>query len=313
MNANPFLGVFLPCLGGFAAGSFYIPFKKVRKWAWESYWLVGGFFSWVIAPWVVAFIVCPDPLAILRSAPASSLFWAYAFGVLWGIGGLTFGLSMRYLGMSLGYALALGFCAAFGTIIPPMFQGKFPDLVATSSGLITLGGVLVCLGGIAVCGKAGVAKERELSADQKKAAISEFNFGKGVWVAVFAGIMSACMAFAIAAGKPIALLAAKQGTPEIWRNSIVFTVIFAGGVHDEPHMVRILERAEPVRRRLRQRARGVDTGELHLLGARGDHVVLPVHVLWHGHNADGPLRLFELDDPHGLHHRVQQYLGTGVP
>ena len=229
MNANPFLGVFLHCLGGFAAGSFYIPFKKVRKWAWESYWLVGGFFSWVIAPRVVAFIVCPDPLAILRSAPASSLFWAYAFGVLWGIGGLTFGLSMRYLGMSLGYALALGFCAAFGTIIPPMFQGKFPDLVATPSGLITLGGVLVCLGGIAVCGKAGVAKERELSADQKKAAISEFNFGKGVWVAVFAGIMSACMAFAIAAGKPISLLAAKQGTPEIWRNSIVFTVIFAGG------------------------------------------------------------------------------------
>lgn len=227
--ANPFLGVLLHAIGGFAAGSFYIPFKKVRKWAWESYWLVGGLFSWIIAPWVVSLLVCPDVMGILRAAPEKSLLWSYLFGVLWGIGGLTFGLTMRYLGMSLGYALALGFCAAFGTIIPPVFTHKFMGMLKHTSGLVTLGGVFVCLLGIAVCGKAGILKERELSADQKQAAVSEFSFVKGVWIAIFAGIMSACMAFAIEAGKPIADLAVLHNVPPLWQNSPLFIVIFAGG------------------------------------------------------------------------------------
>jgi L-rhamnose-H+ transport protein len=215
MVPNPFMGVVLHAIGGFAAGSFYIPFKKVRKWAWETYWLVGGFFSWMIAPWVVACLVCPDVMAILRAAPMKSVIWSYLFGVLWGIGGLTFGLTMRYLGMSLGYALALGFCAAFGTIIPPVFTHKFMGMLDTTSGLVTLAGVLVCLAGMAVCGKAGVSKERELSADQKTAVVSEFNFTKGVWIAIFAGIMSACMAFAIQAGKPISELAVVHHVPPL--------------------------------------------------------------------------------------------------
>jgi L-rhamnose-H+ transport protein len=242
MNPNPFLGVLLHALGGFAAGSFYIPFKRVRNWAWESYWLVGGVFSWIIAPWALAFLTCPDIGAVLRGAPGSSLFWSYFFGILWGIGGLTFGLSMRYLGMSLGYALALGFCAAFGTLIPPLFKQLFPALVLQTSdlvtfselalktsGKVTLTGVVVCLLGIAICGRAGVFKERELSSDEKRATIREFDFAKGFWVAVFAGIMSACMAFGIAAGAPVAKLAVQYGTPELWRNTPVFIVILAGG------------------------------------------------------------------------------------
>ena len=229
MNANPFLGVILHAIGGFAAGSFYIPFKKVRLWAWESYWIVGGLFSWIIAPWVVGLLLCPDLVTVLRSAPAKNLALCYLFGLLWGIGGLTFGLSMRYLGMSLGYALALGFCAAFGTIIPPIFKGEFPVLLSSASGLVTLAGVGVCLAGIAVCGKAGVSKEWELSPKEKKAVIREFDFTKGVWVAIFAGIMSACMAFAIQAGKPIAKLAVESGTRELWQNTPVFIVILAGG------------------------------------------------------------------------------------
>lgn len=209
--ANPALGVLLHAIGGFAAGSFYIPFKKVRLWAWESYWLVGGFFSWIIAPWVVGLLMCPDVVGVLRSAPPASLFWCYFFGVLWGIGGLTFGLSMRYLGMSLGYAVSLGFCAAFGTIIPPMFSGTLVGMAAKLSGQITLAGVAVCLAGIAVClagiavcGLAGMRKEREVSDDIKKQSIREFSFVKGVWVAVFAGVMSACMAFAFARPAPTA-------------------------------------------------------------------------------------------------------------
>ena len=157
---NPFLGVILHALGGLAAGSFYIPFKKVRNWAWETYWLVGGFFAWIIAPWVIALATVPDLVTVLREAPPKSIFFCYLFGLLWGVGGVTFGLSMRYLGMSLGYALALGFCAAFGTIVPPIFMGTFHELTGTHSGWTTLAGIFVCLAGIAVCGWAGMTKEK---------------------------------------------------------------------------------------------------------------------------------------------------------
>ena len=226
---NPLLGVFLHAIGGYASGSFYIPFKKVRNWAWESYWLVNGVVAWMIVPWVVAAITVPHVINVLRSSPPSSVLFAFIFGILWGVGGLTFGLSMRYLGMSLGYALALGFCAAFGTIMPPIYFGTFGALAATVSGKVTLGGVLVCLIGIAICGWAGISKERELSEEQKRETIAEFDFRKGVWIAFVCGIMSACFAFGIAAGKPIASQAMSLGTDHLWSNSPVFIPIMAGG------------------------------------------------------------------------------------
>lgn len=223
------LGVFLHAIGGFAAGSFYIPFKKVRNWAWESYWLAGGAFSWILAPWVVALLVVPQLFSVLTEAPPAAIFWTYLFGVLWGIGGLTFGLSMRYLGMSLGYAIALGFCAAFGTIIPPIFKGEFGDLLSHTSGRVTLAGIFICLLGIAICGWAGVSKEREMPDEKKKETIKEFNFTKGLWVAIFAGIMSACMAFGIEAGKPIANLAFGEESTSLWKNTPIFIFVLAGG------------------------------------------------------------------------------------
>ncbi|MFC1551778.1 L-rhamnose/proton symporter RhaT [Candidatus Latescibacterota bacterium] len=227
---NPLFGVILHAIGGFASGSFYIPFKKVKNWAWESYWLVNGVSAWVIVPLVVAYLTVPDLITVLKTAPGGSAAACYFFGLLWGVGGLTFGLSMRYLGMSLGYAISLGFCAAFGTIMPPVYYGTFGELIKNTSGLVTFGGVLVCLAGIAVCGWAGILKENELTDDQKKEAIAEFDFKKGVWVAILCGIMSACFAFGIAAGKPIAEHAVKLGTAELWMNSPVFVFILAGGI-----------------------------------------------------------------------------------
>ena len=229
MVPNVILGVILHAVGGYAAASFYIPFKKVRNWAWETYWLVGGFFSWIVAPAVIAAIAVPHLYFILSNAPGSSIFWSYFFGLLWGFGGLTFGLSMRYLGLSLGYAIVLGFCAFFGTVIPPIFTGQMAEIVTSVSGLVTLGGLGVCLVGIAVCASAGVSKERDLSPEEQRKLIAEFNFKKGVWVAFFSGIMSACMAFAIAAGKPIAELALSQNTGTLWQNTPVFIIILAGG------------------------------------------------------------------------------------
>jgi len=226
---NPVLGIFYHAVGGFAAGSFYIPFNKVRNWAWEVYWLVGGFFAWVIAPWIASLIAVPDLLEMLNQISIMQMFWPYFFGILWGIGGLTFGLTMRYLGMSLGMAMALGLTATFGTLVPPIYFRQFAALISSTSGLVTLGGVVICLMGIATTGRAGVLKDRELTTDQKTAHIKEFDFKKGIWVAMLAGIMSACFAFGIQAGKPISELAIKNGTPVLFSNSPIFIFIMAGG------------------------------------------------------------------------------------
>src|SRR5213075_2185308 len=157
MAANPVVGVVYHWLGGLASGSFYVPFRGVKRWAWETYWLVGGFFSWIIAPWTLAVFMTADLIQVLREAPSSSLFWAYLFGLLWGLGGLTFGLTMRYLGMSLGMAMVLGLCAAFGTLMPPIFRGVFmSEVIGTTSGRVILLGIAVCLAGITVAGLAGI-------------------------------------------------------------------------------------------------------------------------------------------------------------
>ncbi len=230
MSANPFLGVFFHWLGGLAAGSFYVPYRGVRKWAWEVYWLVGGVFSWIVAPWVLASINTRDLIAVLGETSASTLGWTWFWGAMWGLGGLTFGLTMRYLGMSLGMAVALGFCAVFGTLMPPIFHGEFGSKVlGTESGQIILFGVVVCVVGIAITGWAGMSKEREMTEEQKKAVIKEFNFGKGILVAIFSGVMSACFAYALDAATPIADASLAHGTPPIWTGLPKLIVVLFGG------------------------------------------------------------------------------------
>ena len=168
---------------------------------------------------------------MLREAPTSSLVWAYIFGVLWGLGGLTFGLTMRYLGMSLGMAVALGYTAAFGTLLPPIFRGEFAkQVLGTHSGMIILFGVAVCLMGIAFAGGAGVSKEREMSPEQKREAIKEFDLKRGLLVATFSGVMSACFAYGLAAGDPIKAITLRHGTPTLWQGLPVLVVVLAGGL-----------------------------------------------------------------------------------
>jgi len=230
MTPNPFLGVFLHWLGGLASGSFYVPFRAVRRWSWETYWLVGGFFSWIVMPWSMALLNTRNLMDVLRATPAGTLFWCALFGALWGFGNLTFGLTMRYLGMSLGMAVALGYCAAFGTLIPPLFQGEFHEkLIASTSGNVVLGGVLVCLLGIFIASRAGQTKEDEMPDHIKKAAITEFNFRRGIMVATVSGVLSACFAFGLAAGGPIKELTLQQGTGTIWQGLPVLVVVLIGG------------------------------------------------------------------------------------
>jgi len=235
---NPFLGVLFHWLGGLASGSFYVPYRFVKKWAWETAWLVGGVFSWIIMPALMASLMTSDPAGAIGRQEGGTLLWTYVFGMLWGVGGLTFGLTMRYLGMSLGMGVALGYCAAFGTLLPPVAKVFFPgipvdetivEIASTLPGQVTLLGVLVCLAGIALAAMAGLNKEREMSATEKTSAIKEFNFPKGLAVATFSGVMSACFAFALTAAKPIGDASVAAGTPALWAGLPKLVVVLLGG------------------------------------------------------------------------------------
>jgi len=246
---NPFVGVFFHWLGGLASGSFYVPYRGVKKWSWEVYWLAGGLFSWILAPWIAAFLLTYSLVPVLMKACSQepqAVGMAFLFGMMWGLGGLTFGLTMRYLGMSLGMAIALGYCTAFGFLMPPLLnfdrarflagdwgvflQGEFvTKMLGTTSGNIILFGVVVCMLGIVIAALAGTSKEREMSEEAKKAAIKEFNFIKGLLVATFSGIMSAGMAYGMAAAGPIADLSIEAGTPKMWSELPRLCVILAGG------------------------------------------------------------------------------------
>ena len=229
MGGNPLLGVFLHWLGGLASASFYVPYRRVRGWSWETYWLAGGVVSWIIVPWILAGSLTRNLFHVLHMAPLSAVFWTYFFGVLWGLGGLTFGLTMRYLGLSLGMSVALGYTAVFGTLVPPIFHGEFMQLLAQRSGVIILIGVGICIGGIVLAGAAGISKENELSQEEKLASIQEFSLKRGLGVATFCGVMSSCFAFGLDAGNPIKALTLAQGTSVMWQGLPVLVVLLAGG------------------------------------------------------------------------------------
>jgi L-rhamnose-H+ transport protein len=232
-DPSPAIGILCHWIGGLAAASFYLPFARVRRWSWETSWLVAGVFSWIVAPWVFATLLVPDVPGVLRASSARTLGVTYLFGLLWGVGGLTFGLTMRYLGIALGYAIALGLCAAFGTLVPPLYSGEFGKLLAPGSGRAILLGVMVCLAGIAFSGLAGVSKEKELSRERKKEAVREFNFAKGLAVALVCGLLSACFSFGLSAGAPLSALAKERllaaGGSDLWQGLPAIVVILWGG------------------------------------------------------------------------------------
>lgn len=234
---NALFGVVYHWLGGLASGSFCVPYKGVKKWSWETYWLVGGFFSWIICPWLLASLLTKDVAGLLQENQ-EHLAWPYLYGVLWGFGGLTFGLAVRYLGMSLGMGIAIGYCAAFGTLLPPVMGVfmKLPgvdknivEIAKTGSGLVILGGVAASLLGIWITALAGSAKEKEMPAEQKQKSIKEFNFKKGLLIATFSGIMSACFNFGMTAAKPIQDAAEVAGTDKLWSGLPILIVVMFGG------------------------------------------------------------------------------------
>jgi L-rhamnose-H+ transport protein len=260
------LGVLFHFIGGFASGSFYMPYKKVKGWSWESFWIVGGLFSWLIVPPLAAYLTIPGFMDIIKASSSGVLGTTFLMGLLWGIGGLTYGLGVRYLGVSLGSSIILGLCSVFGALVPAIYYNFNPktgkdtigDLVGTEWGLTVMAGLLICIIGIIICGKAGgmkdkdLVKNEELHADTEAigahgeklakklhidASGSEFLLVKGLILAVISGVLSACFSFGIEAGSTLGATANdiwKNGNPGqgefLFRNNVIFIVILWGGL-----------------------------------------------------------------------------------
>jgi L-rhamnose-H+ transport protein len=226
---DPVMSILLMSIGSICAASFYVPIKKIKGWSWESYWLVQGIFSWIIVPILFAWLTVPSGTlgTIISEAPSSSKWMAVFYGALWGVGGLTFGLTMRYLGVALGQSIALGLCAAIGTILPPIISGN--NLFASRAGILILIGVTVSIVGISIIGYAGSLKSRNMSEEDKKAAVKDFALKKGILIAILSGVMSACFNFGLTAGEPIRQAALANGTNALFAKNPVIMFVTLGG------------------------------------------------------------------------------------
>lgn len=223
---NTLIGLLIIAVGSFGQSSSYVPINKVKNWSWESFWLVQGFFAWLVFPLLGALLAIPTGSSLLQLWSVGGAVPAIVYGVLWGVGGLTFGLSMRYLGVALGQSIALGTCAAFGTLFPALFAGK--DLLE-GDGLMLLIGVCITLAGIAVIGYAGGLRSKNMTDEEKKAAVKEFALTKGLLVALLAGVMSACFALGLDAGTPIKEAALAGGVAPLYAGLPVIFLVTLGG------------------------------------------------------------------------------------
>lgn len=225
---NTIFGLIIIALGSMGQSSSYVPINKIKNWSWESFWLVQGIFAWLLFPYLGALLAVPhgSSLSNILASGNGAAIKAMSFGILWGVGGLTFGLSMRYLGIALGQSIALGTCSAFGTLIPAVMGGTN---LFKGAGLILLIGVSIAIAGIAVIGFAGSLRAKNMTEEQRKAAIKDFALGKGLLVALLAGIMSACFSLGLQAGEPIKTAALTAGAKALYAGLPAVLMVTVGG------------------------------------------------------------------------------------
>ncbi|MCC8019622.1 MAG: L-rhamnose/proton symporter RhaT [Rikenellaceae bacterium] len=220
------LGLLIIAVGSFGQSSSYVPIRKVKEWSWESFWLTQGIFAWLVFPLLGALLAIPEGGSLGSLLGAGGAGKALMYGVLWGVGGLTFGLSMRYLGVALGQSISLGTCSAFGTLLPAIFAG---DNLFSGQGLILLLGVCITIAGIAVIGYAGSLRSQNMTEEQKREAIKDFALTKGLLVALLAGVMSACFNLGLNAGTPIKETAIINGVDPLFAGLPVILMVTLGG------------------------------------------------------------------------------------
>ena len=224
---NTLIGLVIISIGSMGQSSSYVPINKIKDWSWENFWLVQGVFAWLVFPLLGALLAHSLPQLInIYTANSSAALQSIGYGVLWGIGGLTFGLSMRYLGIALGQSVSLGTCAAFGTLIPAMLAG---DDLFSPKGLVLLLAVAVTLVGIAVVGYAGSLRSQQMTDEERKKAIKDFALKKGLLIALLAGVMSACFNLGLTAGIPIKEFSIASGASELFAQNPVTLLVTMGG------------------------------------------------------------------------------------
>lgn len=225
---NTIIGLVIIAIGSLGQSSSYVPINKVKNWSWECFWLIQGIFAWLVFPFVGALLAMPDGLSLfdVYLQESVAVYKSVGYGILWGIGGLTFGLSMRYLGIALGQSLALGTCSAFGTLIPALLKGQ--DLFS-GEGLVLLTGVSIAIAGIAVIGYAGALKSSNMSDDEKKKAVKDFALKKGLLIAILAGVMSACFNLGLEAGGAIKTHILSLGSESLLTLNPIILLVTIGG------------------------------------------------------------------------------------
>jgi len=224
MTSSILFGIFWHFVGAASAACFYAPLKKVKNWSWETMWSIAGIFSWIILPWSISFMLLPDFWAYFTSFDLNIILPIFLFGAMWGIGNVNYGLTMRYLGMSMGIGIAIGITLIVGTLMTPILQGKFGELIASTGGKMTLIGVAIAVIGVAIVSYAGVLKERVAGISTK-----EFNLKKGLFLAVMCGIFSAGMSFAMSAAQPMHTAAAELGVDPLYVALPSYVIIMGGG------------------------------------------------------------------------------------
>ena len=229
---NTIIGLLIILVGSFGQSSSYVPINKVRDWAWECFWQTQGIFAWLVFPFLGALIALPPGVSLgeilsATDAEGSIVAWkTIGYGALWGVGGLTFGLSMRYLGVAMGQSIALGTCSAFGTLIPALIKGKN---LFHGDGLILLVGVSVAIAGIAIIGYAGSLRDKDMTEEEKRKAVKDFALKKGILIALLSGVMSACFSLGLETGDPVKTKALSMGAKDILALNPVILLVTMGG------------------------------------------------------------------------------------
>src|SRR5512137_2833612 len=218
VTSNPFLGVALHAVGALFAATCYTPQKQVKRWAWQTYWVTQAAFCWFLLPIIGAWLTIPELGAVLAEAPRDAMLKSFLLGAAYGIGGTAFGVSIRYIGFSLTYAIAVGLSSVLGTLIPPLLAGVLGTSFSKPGGGWVLAGILVGTLGIALCGAAGRSKETDL---QGQSTSKEFSLVKGLGLSLLAGVLSAVYGLALNAGQPIADVAVKHGAG-MWQGNVVY-------------------------------------------------------------------------------------------
>jgi len=228
MSIDILFGIFLIAIGAFSAGSFAVPFGKIKGWQWETYWMIFSFGAYILFPLIFCLIFSPGFISIIRSTPSEILVLVFILGAVYGIANFSFGLALRYLGLSLGYALSLGLMMAIGTLIPPLIDGRLQVMIESAGGNLLIAGIIVAAIGIAFSSWAGILKDKTISQEKKLESVSEFHLVKGLSAALFVGLTGSALALGFEQGLPISVLAEKSGVNPLFTMMPVYLVILSG-------------------------------------------------------------------------------------